>query len=252
MPNVSSKIVAGNQAWSEQEVEKSYNCFYFRAHLPPFLLPSLPSSLTLSPFGTFNGIKLWACKSDNNCLGLKHNTLTGLTRPFSPSPLVFRCGHLLVLWKKQPQRQATVVRRHFLCHYPLTRWLLLLSYWHTEENIKESKSISRVVSCYSYINAHWSLGGCEHLESSSLRTDITYFGVSGEYYTITFSKEKRKGHFTSHYCQLLCNCIFYPLLGFLITTVKFFSCLATYLSKKHIYHWIRIDYLTERTTVLKT
>lgn len=56
--------------------------------------PSFPSSL---PPSTFNGIKLWACKSDNNCLGLKHNTLTGLTQPFSPPPLALRRGHLLLL-----------------------------------------------------------------------------------------------------------------------------------------------------------
>lgn len=83
--------------------------------------PSLPSSLTLSSFGTFNGVKLWACKSDNNCLVLKHNTLTGVTRPLSPPPLVLRRGHLLLLLQNQPQWQAIVVRRHFLCHYPLTR-----------------------------------------------------------------------------------------------------------------------------------
>lgn len=54
------------------------------------------SFLTLvPPNGTFNGMKLWACKSDNNCLGLKHNTLTGLTWPFSPPPLAPRGGHLL-------------------------------------------------------------------------------------------------------------------------------------------------------------
>ncbi len=149
MPKVSSTKVAGNQAWREREVEKPYNCIHFRAHLPPFLLP-----LTLSPLGTFNGIKLWACKSDNNCLGLKHNTLTALTRPFSPPPLALRRGHLLLLLKNQPQWQAIVVRRHFLCHYPLTHWLLLLSYWHAGKNIKESKSISRVVSPYCNINVH--------------------------------------------------------------------------------------------------
>ncbi len=118
---------------------------------PPSLPPSLLSSPTLSPLGTFNGMKLWACKSDNNCLGLKHNTLTGLTRAFSPSPLALRHGHLLLLLENQPQRQATVVRRHFLCHYPLTRWLL--SFWHAGKNMKEFKSISRVVSPYCYINA---------------------------------------------------------------------------------------------------
>lgn len=93
---------------------KTLQLLHFRAHLPPFLLPPL------FPLGTFNGIKLWACKSDNNCLGLKHNTLTGVTRPFSSPPLVLRCGHLLCSLKNQPRWQAIVVRRHFLCDYPLT------------------------------------------------------------------------------------------------------------------------------------
>lgn len=94
---------------------KTLQLLHFRAHFPPFLLPSL-----FSPLGTFNGIKLWASKSDNNCLGLKHNTLTGVTRPFSPPPLALRRGHLLLLLENQQQWQAIVVRRHFLCHYPLT------------------------------------------------------------------------------------------------------------------------------------
>lgn len=46
------------------------------------------------PLGTFNGIKLWACESNNNHLGLKHNTLTGLTWPLSPPLLARRRGHL--------------------------------------------------------------------------------------------------------------------------------------------------------------
>lgn len=60
-----------------------------------FTLKPTSSPDTRSPHGTFNGMKLWPCKSDNNCLGLKHNTLTGLTRPFSPPPLAPRRGHLL-------------------------------------------------------------------------------------------------------------------------------------------------------------
>lgn len=59
-----------------------------------FTLKPTSSPDTRSPHGTFNGMKLWPCKSDN-CLGLKHNTLTGLTRPFSPPPLAPRRGHLL-------------------------------------------------------------------------------------------------------------------------------------------------------------
>lgn len=86
---------------------------------------SLPTSLTLSPFGTFNGVKLWACKSNNNCLGLKHNTLTGVTRPFSPPPLALRRDHLLLFLWSQPQWQRIVDTRHFLCHYLLTAWVFL-------------------------------------------------------------------------------------------------------------------------------
>lgn len=99
---------------------------HIRAHLPHSCFPH-----TFPPFGTFNGIKLWAWKSDNNCLDLKHYTLTEVTRPFSPPPLALRRGHLLLLLKSLPQWQAIVVRRHFLCHYSLTCGLLLLSYWQT-------------------------------------------------------------------------------------------------------------------------
>lgn len=152
MPKVSSAKVAGNQAWREQEVEKLYDCFHFRAHLPPVFLPAL-----FSPLGTFNGMKLWACKSDNNCLGLKHNTLTGLTRPFSPPPLASRRGHLLLLLENQPQWQAIVVRRHFLCHYPLT--LRLLSPWRTgrrklSRSLKVFQEWSLLIATLMHAN-HW-------------------------------------------------------------------------------------------------
>lgn len=123
--------------------------------------PSLPSSPHSFPLGTFNGIKLWACKSDNNCLGLKHNTLTGLTWAFSPPPLALRCDHLLLLLKNQPQWQAIVVRRHFLCHYLLTHWLPLLSYWHAEK-------ISRSLKVFQ----EWSLLVVT-LMHSNVKVDVT-------------------------------------------------------------------------------
>lgn len=133
MPKVSSAKVA----WREQEVEESLQPLSLQ--IPPPSRPFSPHSCP--PLGTFNGIKLWAWKSDNNCLGLKHNTLTGLTWPFSPPPLASRRGHLLLLLQSQPWWQAIVVRRHFLCHYPLTCWLP--SHWHAEKEISRSMKVFR-------------------------------------------------------------------------------------------------------------
>lgn len=142
---VSSTKETEDQAHKEHSVEKLLS---LQSSPPYSLFPSI------SPLGTFNGVKLWVSKSHNNCLGLKHNSLTGVTQPFSPPPLALRSGHLFLRFKRRPQWQAIFVRRHFLCHYPLTHWLLWLSYWQTGKNIKEYKSTLRVGCLNFYINAH--------------------------------------------------------------------------------------------------
>lgn len=106
--------------------------------LAPTSHPSI--FLHFFPLGTFNGIKLWVCKSDKNCLGLKHNTLTGLTRPFSPPPLLLRHGHLLLLFWNKLQWQAV----DFLCQ-PLTCWML--AYWQTTNIISRNMKVFQKKFC---------------------------------------------------------------------------------------------------------
>lgn len=81
------------------------------------------------PLGTFNGIKLWACESNNNHLGLKHNTLTGLTRPLSPPLLARRRGHLLLLLRN---------RAHWLSHVTSS----VINRWRAECRLTRCKNIS--------------------------------------------------------------------------------------------------------------
>lgn len=122
--------------------------------------------------------------------------------------------------------------------------------FHTDTLIiKESKSISKEVSPYCYINAHWSLGGCEHwISSVSLKTDIKYLGCWERGNHIQYREKER-----SDFEALLSN-----IVWFYSPNVRFscyFSC-KNQLFLRHLFSGVkketRVDYVTEWKTVLVT
>lgn len=124
--------------------------------------------------------------------------------------------------------QAIVVRCHFLCQYPPTAFTLT----HGKKNIKEAKSISKEVSPYCYINAHQSLGGCEHwISSVSLTTDIKYLGCWERDNHIQYREKER-----SAFKALLSNIVWFysPNVGFSC----YFSC-KNLLFLRHLFSGVK-------------
>lgn len=74
------------------------------------------------PSYTFNGTELLAWVESNHCLGLKHHTLTGVTRPFSRAPFVRGRARPSAL--KRPEQEG----KH-IASFAIILWWLLLSDW---------------------------------------------------------------------------------------------------------------------------
>lgn len=111
------------------------------------------------PLGTFNGIKLWACESNNNHLGLKHNTLTGLTRPLSPPLLARRRGHLLLLLRN---------RAHWLSRVTSS----VINRWRAECRLTRCKNVSFKIQKSASKEIHGMVTG--ENRGVSLNTDVTH------------------------------------------------------------------------------